>query len=89
MTVSFVNKPVSVEVLLREDGTSRPVAFVWRGQRLQIESWGREGTKTSHGRSLRCFLVQTAGHQTWELCQDIETAQWVIARRWSAQAATA
>ena len=81
--LEFINEPVSVESRLRQDGTILPLAFVWRGQRYRIESWGREETKAQDGRSLHCYLVQTTGPETWELCQDIENAQWTLTRHWA------
>jgi hypothetical protein len=81
--VEFVNEPAVVEVQVRRDGTVRPLAFSWRGQRYQVESWGRDSRETSEGRSLHCYLVQTAGFETWELCQDVDGAQWTLVRRWA------
>ena len=78
----YVNAPVSVEVRLRPDGTEVPLAFAWQGQRYEIISWGRESTETEDGSEVRCYLVQTAGPQTWELCLDIELGQWTLSRRW-------
>jgi hypothetical protein len=83
MKVEFVNEPVGVETLVRQDGTGRPVFFSWRGRRFQIESWGRESTRTAGDQTLRCCLVQTPGPETWELCQDVETAQWTLTRHWA------
>lgn len=80
--VEFVREPVSVEVQVRRDGTVRPVAFSWRGRRYQVESWGRESRETSDGCTQHCYLVQTAGFETWELCQDVDGAQWTLVRRW-------
>ena len=28
-------------------------------------------------------LVQTAGFETWELCQDVDEARWTLVRRWA------
>lgn len=81
--VEFINEPVTVETQLRRDGTVRPLAFVWRGRRFQITSWGREGATTRDGRACRCHLVQTADLESWELCLDTETAGWTLARRWA------
>jgi hypothetical protein len=81
--VEFIREPVSVEVQLRRDGTVRPMAFGWRGHRYEIESWGRESRETSEGNAVHCYLVQTAGFTTWELCQDVEAAQWTLVRRWA------
>ena len=81
--VEFVNEPVSVEVRLRRNGKPRLLAFVWRGQRFQVESWGRETTTTRDGRAVYCCLIQTASLGTWELCQDTETMQWTLVRHWA------
>jgi len=81
--VEFVNEPVSVEVQLSHDGKPRPLAFVWRGRRFQVDSWGRESTETRDGRAAYCCLVQTASLETWELCQDTETMQWTLVRHWA------
>lgn len=78
-----VNEPVNVEVQIRRNGTARPLTFSWQGRRYEVTSWGREGTVTRADRKLRCYLVQTAGLESWELCQDIETAQWTLARHWA------
>ena len=78
----FVKEPVSVEIRMRPDGTELPLAFVWQGQRHEIVSWGRESSETQEGRDVRCYLVQTAGPQTWELCLDLELGQWMLNRRW-------
>jgi hypothetical protein len=81
--VEFINEPVSVEMRLRQDKTALPLAFVWRSRRYQIESWGRESIDTKEGHAIHCYLVQTADLETWELCQDIEMAQWTLVRHWA------
>ena len=79
----LLNEPVSVEVQVRRDGTARPLAFSWQGRRYEVTSWGREGTVTREGRTLRCYLVQTVGSESWELCQDAGTSEWKLARHWA------
>ena len=81
--VEFIDEAVSVETQLRRDGTARPSAFVWRGRRFQITSWGREGATTRDGRACHYHLVQTPDLESWELCQDTETGGWTLARRWA------
>ena len=80
--LDFVKEPVSVEARMRPDGTELPLAFVWQGQRYEIVSWGRESTQTQEGRDVRCYLVQTSGPQTWELCLDRKMGRWILNRRW-------
>ena len=80
--LDFVNEPVSVEVRLRPDGTELPLAFSWQGQSYEILSWGRESAQRQEGRDVRCYLVQTAGSETWELCLDLGQEQWLLTRRW-------
>ena len=87
--IEFVNEPVSVEVQSRPDGTVRPMAFVWRGRRIQLTAWGREQTKEQGEQTVKSYLVQSDGANTWELCQDIETAQWTLARHWAPKLRTA
>jgi hypothetical protein len=81
--IEFIEEPVTVEVQRRDGETVRPLAFHWQGQRFVIESWGREHTVMQENQSLHCFLVQTSGWETWELCQDTETAQWTLTRHWA------
>lgn len=80
--MDYINEPVSVEVYARPEGAVRPLAFRWRERRYEIESWGREATRTQEGCDVRCYLVQTAGPETWELCRDLDTGQWTLTRRW-------
>jgi hypothetical protein len=81
--LELINEVVGVEVRVRGNETALPLAFVWRGQRYDIESWGRESSKMEGGRALHCHLVQTPGGDTWELCQDVEMARWTLVRHWA------
>lgn len=83
MMVDYVNEPVRVEAKLRPDGTEQPLGFFWQGHRYEIISWGRESAQTREGRDVRCYMVQTPGPQTWELCLDLVLGQWILTRRWS------
>lgn len=80
-----LNEQVSVEVRVRENGSVLPTAFAWRSRRYQVTSWGRESAHTTGRPGIYCYLVQTTGPETWELCYDTETAQWTLARHWAAR----
>jgi PncC family amidohydrolase len=82
--VEFINESVGVDVQMRPDGTATPLGFAWRSCYHRIESWGRQRTDTKDGHTWRYYLVQTARGETWELCRDIETAQWRLTRHWAA-----
>lgn len=81
--LEFINQPVNVEVRVQPDGAVRPLAFLYQARRYQIETWGRDAEETLEGRTVHCYLVQSAGPETWELCQDTETAQWTLRRHWA------
>ncbi len=83
--VRYFHEPIQVETRLRPDGTLLPLAFQWQGRHLAIESWGRECVETQGEQTARCFLVQTPGPETWELCYHEKTAQWLLTRHWAAQ----
>ena len=78
----FINEVVGVEVRPREGKPALPLAFTWRGHRHEIDAWGREGEERYQGHTWHCHLVQTAGPETWEICQNAETGQWKIMRHW-------
>lgn len=81
----FIGERVMVEVSLRREEAPLPVAFSWRGQRFAIETWGRERDLTQGSTTVHCYMVQTAGPETWELCLEKEKAQWTLRRRWAGQ----
>jgi hypothetical protein len=81
--IEFINEPVAVEAKLRPGQAMRPMAFVWRGRRYAIISWGRESTNALDGHKVHCHLVRTTRSETWELCQDTKTALWTLTRHWA------
>jgi hypothetical protein len=80
--VEFLSEPAMVETQPRREGPPRPVAFVWRGLRYVVASWGREGEETYDDDAFYCFLVQTEGPETWQLCRHEADGVWIVRRRW-------
>lgn len=81
--IELMREPVGVDIHLRRDGTAIPLGFVWRSKHYRIESWGRERVEAGEAYTWHCYLVQTAGGETWEVCQDKKTAQWYLLRHWA------
>jgi hypothetical protein len=80
--VEFVDEAVGVETRLRQDGMAVPNAFLWRGRRYQITSWGRESATMCDVRACCCHLFQTDGLVGWGMGQDLTTGGWTLFPRW-------
>jgi len=77
--IRFVDVPVAVEARFDEDGSLTPIAFTWQGQKLRISDVGRRWTEDN----VRHYLVMTSAQETFELCFDVSTLRWRIARIWA------
>ncbi len=71
-----MNEPVDVEAQFSADDRIRPMMFVWRGQRHQVASLGRQWETNGE----RHFLVMTADERVYELVYLIEKAGWRLRR---------
>lgn len=80
--VEFVNEPATVEAQPRAGRPPRPMAFIWRELRYVVTEWGREGAETYDGEAFYCYLVQTEGPETWQLCRHEANGAWMLRRRW-------
>lgn len=83
--LQFINEPVFVSSTQDKHGTPMPQTFAWQGRTHTITAWGRSDVKMCDDRRIRCHMVQTSDLETWELCQDAETAQWTLMRHWAAR----
>ncbi|MEW6566583.1 MAG: hypothetical protein AB1449_00155 [Chloroflexota bacterium] len=63
---------ISVEVRVQEDGTVRPLAFVWKGRRRKVASLGRRW-QAEDGEH---FLVRTAEGRVYELAYEEASGDW-------------
>ena len=78
----WIMEPITVEVQPRPGGAPRPVAFLWRGTRYAVSAWGREDLKTYGDDTFYCYMIQTEGPETWQICQQVEQGAWMVSRRW-------
>lgn len=80
--VEWLNEPIVVEAQPQTDGGPRPMAFTWRGTRYVVSAWGREELKMWNDEAFYCYMIQTAGPETWQLCRQVEQGAWLVRRRW-------
>lgn len=71
-----MSEAIAVEARFEAEGTLRPIAFEWKGQRFIIESYGRrwEENGTQH------FLVMVHGEQVYEITFLHGENQWKLKR---------
>ena len=71
-----MSEPIAVEARFEANGTLRPIAFEWKGQRFIIENHGRrwEENGTQH------FLVMVQGEQVFEIAFLQGENQWQLLR---------
>ncbi|MBN1661780.1 MAG: hypothetical protein JXA93_25525 [Anaerolineae bacterium] len=78
----WIHEPIVVEAQPRPGRAPRPVAFFWRGGRYVVSAWGREGLETYSDETFYCYLIQTEGPETWQICRREEQGTWIVRRRW-------
>ena len=71
-----MSESIAVEARFEANGTLRPIAFEWKGQRFFIESHGRrwEENGSQH------FLVMVQGKQVFEIAFLQGEDQWQLLR---------
>jgi hypothetical protein len=69
-------EPISVEAGVDGRGQVQPKAFVWDGQRHEVEDIGRRWLEGDWVH----VLVMTAGGRTWELAYSHAEAAWRLFR---------
>ena len=67
---------IVVEVRFDEDGTLRPLAFEWEGNRYIVANHGRQWEVDG----IQHFLVMTADEQVYELTYLKEENHWILSR---------
>ena len=68
--------PITVETQLENDGSLRPLAFIWRDRRHAIESYGRRWEQSGQVH----FLVQDGSMRTFELAYATDKGSWTLLR---------
>jgi hypothetical protein len=77
-----VNESINVLVRMMPDGQIRPTSFLWRDKTRYVSDVGRQWEERVAGKTVRCFLLQTVDHNTYELRWDPAADQWSIQRAW-------
>ena len=79
----FVDEPVMVQARFNAQGRAQPVAFVWRNRTRYITDQGRDWVEEADSDApCRCFLVQAANGDTFELRLELKTLCWRLHRAW-------
>lgn len=68
---------LQVEQRVELDSEPRPLAFVWKGTRWEINSVGR----TWEANGERHYLVMVHGDRVFELASSDETGSWRLVRQ--------
>jgi hypothetical protein len=83
MTVEvLVEEPVQVLLRTLPAGRITPTSFVWRSKTRYVSDVGRQWEERVAGQTLRCFLVRTVDHSTYELRWDPAGDIWTLYRAW-------
>ena len=77
-----VNEPVNTLWRVLPNGDIRPTSFIWRDKTRYVADVGRMWEERVGGRTLRCYLIQAADTNTFELRWDAAAAVWEIHRAW-------
>jgi hypothetical protein len=72
-----MNDIIPVEARFETDGSIRPLAFYWKGDRHQIASTGRQWETEGE----RHFLVMTFQQKVYELSYSHEEGFWQLRRK--------
>jgi hypothetical protein len=71
-----MKEPIAVEARFEVDGSLRPTAFEWNGERYIIENQGRHWDEDG----VQHFLVMTTGDRVFELVHLQGENQWRLSR---------
>jgi hypothetical protein len=78
----LVDEPVNMLIRLMPNGEVRPTSFVWRDRTCYVDTFGRQWEERVGGRTVRCYLIQSADNQTYELHWDPDGDRWSLHRAW-------
>ncbi len=69
--------PIAVEAKFETDGSIRPLAFIWKDERVAIASLGRRWEQDGEVH----FLVMSADEKVYELAFRQTDSVWLLYRR--------
>ena len=64
-------------------GSMRPLRFRWQGRTVHIRAITGQWNRREGQALMRYFSVQGAREDSYELCFDARSAQWILRRAWS------
>jgi hypothetical protein len=77
-----VGEPILVQARFLPAGGLQPTAFIWRNRTWRVAALGREWEEEAEETRWRCYMVQTATGESFELRLDLAAMRWVLARAW-------
>ena len=81
-TEVLVNEPVQMLTRVMPNGDVLPTSFIWRDRTRYVDQIGRQWEERVEGKTLRCYLIQSVDHSTYEVRWDLAGDQWTLHRAW-------
>lgn len=78
----LVEEPVDALIRVMPDGVVLPTSFIWRNRTRYVADVGRQWEERVQGRRVRCYLIQSADNNTFELHWDPGENRWTLHRAW-------
>lgn len=78
----FVDEEVNLLYRVMPDGQIRPTSFVWRNRTRYVADLGRMWEERVQGGTLRCYMIQVADGDTFEVRFDPVADRWTVHRAW-------
>ena len=78
----LIDEPIDVLIRVLPNGSVRPTSFLWRDRTRYVADVGRQWEERVGGKSVRCFMIMTVDHNSYELRWDPAGDRWTVHRGW-------